>query len=95
MSGERKADASLEPPLPKLASILPCTEFQSRSDMYTELSSRIRSFYKSCNAVSSSRPRYVDFHGSYSVIVDHGTNHPKQVSLVSQDLQKIVKLLHR
>lgn len=91
--GKRKADASHEPPLPQLASTLPCTEFQSRADMYTELSGRVREFYQLCN--NASRPRYVDFHGSYSVVVDHGASHPKLVSLVSQDLQKIVKLPHR
>ena len=90
--GKRKADALRESR--KLLPIPPCTEFQTRSGMYDVLLSTLKTFYKT-GVSSRTPPPYLLFHGSYSIIADPKVSNARQLLLVSQDLQKIVKLPHQ
>ena len=90
--GKRKAEVLREPR--KLLPPPACTEFQTRSGMYEALLHMLKTFYKT-NASSKTHPPYVSFHGSYSIVADPKVSNVRQLLLVSQDLQKIVKLPHQ
>ncbi|GJE90926.1 hypothetical protein PsYK624_070730 [Phanerochaete sordida] len=90
--GKRKADTMEAPP----AAALPtrsCKGFQTRAAMYEELTTRMRNFY-TANKSSQTGASYVAFHGAYSIVADPSVSHKLRSTLVSQELQKIVKLPH-
>ena len=90
--GKRKAEVLREPR--KLLPPPACTEFQTRSGMYEALLNMLKTFYGT-NTSSKTHPSYISFHGSYSIIADPKVSGVRQLLLVSQDLQKIVKLPHQ
>ena len=86
--GKRKVDAIEE------LQAMPCTEYQTPSAMYEVLRSTVTDFYKANDPTKAHTP-YVFFHGTFSVVADPQVPNKMQSTLVSQELQKIVKLPHR
>ncbi|TFY61823.1 hypothetical protein EVJ58_g4262 [Rhodofomes roseus] len=70
-----------------------CEDYQSCGDLWDALAAALNSFNDAWNQ-SATRPPYVNFHGTYSIVADPKIPLWKRVELVSRDLRRLARLPH-